>query len=289
MGTAAGSLTANVALDMVNALEGLMPAVGWTLVDTVTLNGTYRVWQNPAANNQSGVDFYVTLFRANDVNTAINVLLHEGYDLANKQISGYAPEQIVNAVAPNFTTASSPTVTLDSAAVHRFQIVGANGNTYFMTAGRNRITWAISNNPGGMAGAIDSLIEAPAVDTCLVLGSFHNAVGRTTREPWAVSGASTSSGNQYFHVFPTSWGPATLDAYTNKVMPGNIVWHGRTAAANVNFRRGTIHDMWIGPTNGPLAAAVPGDTVEVPREDGLTTDTYVHLGQQRWIKRTAVA
>ena len=66
--------SADAANDLVTVIQGLLTDAGWTLEDTFTPSGTFRVqvWKSDGSLNQAGYDWYLTI-KWNTVGTEQNV------------------------------------------------------------------------------------------------------------------------------------------------------------------------------------------------------------------------
>lgn len=85
--------TTALASTMRGLLETQLTANGWTLVDDFTdVTGTpanlnTRTWKNPAANNRSGIDFFVGLGYVVGTDTVLYLGMGETYDATLHQVS----------------------------------------------------------------------------------------------------------------------------------------------------------------------------------------------------------
>jgi len=75
--------TANASLDLYNLVAPGLTANGYTLVDTVVIGATtYKVWENPAANNATGLKWFLALRYNTTGSGTLYATVMEDYDPA---------------------------------------------------------------------------------------------------------------------------------------------------------------------------------------------------------------
>lgn len=271
----AGVAGASPALSAVNQLEGLLDQNGYVLVDTWNPSSTivYRVWRNPATNNQAGIDWYLVLGRSQDTSTTVTFQLGEAYDASTHVLSKAAPAQSTASKTLDADTASTGSAAINAITTPHLRISLAVGtvNTFIaFSVSRHRVFIGsrasmnyTANNAAVQAasayvyaGCFDSLLpplmstNPAARDTGLLLaGHFFGTAatnnqylaGSSTREP-GLSQGGTTTGAAYWTVTAApgsiTWvTPNTSDTelYSNRRIGGRIMLWGRTTLANTTF------------------------------------------------------
>ncbi len=288
-----GNTGGSPALAVVTQIETMLSAAGYELVDTFIPTGTetYRVWRNPAANNQSGVDWFVSFGRASDTATTVTVMLGEAYLASDHTMRKSTQTSNTTARTVDTDQTAIASTAVNVAGLGMRSTLGVPANTaYLLSVNRQRIiigvNFAASTTTSGVLvnpspclylGCFDSLVPASVSrDTALgqlsifFSSSNHYLAGSTTREPGLVAGTSSSAefawqtnniSGQRFTV------GRNTEGYTNRALGGRPLLFGRNLPNASDFIRGMPRDI----LNTPITNVTPsfGDQIEVT-VDGST-------------------
>lgn len=276
--------SATPAVGLMDWLDTEILAAGWTDVETWTSSTkTANVYKSPAASNDAGVDFYVTIYRASTTDTSIKVMIHEAYDAVNHKLQKYAPAAgtgITVNVADN--TVTDATGVLPDSATPRGILVNFALSTsivYWLTVDIDHIVLG-SNYAVGVvyAGIADSLLTSAADPVCLVVtGNRANGEGAGaasfTREPGAPAAAAGNflgllpfTGTSYNYAYAPYTQTALVAADTYTANPSALLWL-QSQRTNTGARC-VLRTMVTCRAGGVL-----GDTLTVTQKAG-GTKTY---------------
>lgn len=206
--------------DLQAALKTAVTGAGWTFVETVT-SGAYvaDVYLSPAAGNSVGTDFYVSVLRSATGGGYMALRVHEAYDLANHNMSIYAPSggyTLTPTMAPGYKNPQADTAPTQGFNAAQCPVgAAASTTTYLFSITHDRIILATrsgTNDYGMYGGLYTSIIPGdvlPLVTLDLVNTSTSSTYGSCPREP----GQAASS--QYnFYVALQGGASDALGAYT---------------------------------------------------------------------------
>lgn len=100
--------SANPSADLYAALDTALTANGYTLVDTVTISTRiHKIYQNPAANNITGQDWYLDVTYTATGNANLFINLFESYDTSTEKALG-GPYGAYTQLTTNVSFGTSP-------------------------------------------------------------------------------------------------------------------------------------------------------------------------------------
>lgn len=149
---ASGTITdANPGPAFVAVIEAALTANGWTLEDTnVISTSTYRTWKNPAANNVTGKDYFISLRYTTTGAGSYGHYVHETWDptsnLGQGFVTGYTGTQSIT--APNHRLLDTA-VALDSSFITGTPAISLPSSSfgYWVSATANRLILLVSSDP----------------------------------------------------------------------------------------------------------------------------------------------
>lgn len=307
------------AQDLRNAIESLLPGAGWVQADSfqrTTPNVLdIKVWQNPAANNASGQDFYVAMgirHTATDPLGITQILwgMSENYDIATKLATRSVPSMhqsftiTADAVGSHTSpgrefcqeTAGSSVPGINTNDMRPSSpIQHTTGNGYYSTVVTKDAIYAWGS---GTASINNTMVvgRQPAQNThpnengLLMLGQPQITPQSTSPGRYEVSGYTRIPGlvlNQAYN--PTFWnlGQFRTDRHNSggDVLNGNLPRAARMTTAE--FQRSALRTGW-----GNRVLFIPLGDMPTTDDLSITVDgvakLYVYVGNSLWVDQAAV-
>lgn len=273
--------------NLVSAIEALMPRHGWVLDDTVTLvaggtqvEGRYRVWRNPAANNPAAIDWFVVLYASSD-NKTFRVLLAERYDFANKRISGIATNTSTITPAADFTNPTAYALDVPTTVAGHIQFLETQpftANTaYMVSVTASRVLISISVDLATVqvygVGRFDSVLPA-TVDSGLFIGRVESSMW-STREPYATTASTNTSGGIWWQLRAEAHGQHWPQYQAVTTTP-YAAWLSARAIASA------VRGMHSGMIRWRIGGEM-GDVATIRDPDGIERQ-YTYLGGEHWCR-----
>lgn len=184
-------------VDMMNALDPLITANGFTFIETVTSGSAVaNIYKSPAANNSGGYDWYFIARRSSTTSSPVFTVC-EVWDDVNKQIDNFPPNLTNSGVDSDNTTANAPVSWTSNTAIWfnmPLNINPADAAQYIaFNVNADRIILMPFNPSSGYSnimyyGIYDPLI--PTSNPCLIVTRLYvNSPdsGAVTREYWPAS------------------------------------------------------------------------------------------------------
>lgn len=282
-----GAAAGNAALFITTTLHNALIAEGYVFVEQVVpaAGDTIRVYQNPAANNGSGFDFYLTVGRRDSNTTTIYFCSHLLWNTGTKTISRAVPvlsgsvSQSIDANGFWTPTATNPIVTGGMSS----QVpIGDAAFTYYMHVDNEKLILSAGNSSSltlyaGLYEPYHSTPTAPPV--------FSGAVAQGTGPQGVVWTPTITSAMSVTGALQVTCGTvddqytsaSTIDYVSGKVIIAQIYLRHRAATPHHGCF-GRFKDLgW-----GAFVGALPGDIVDTPTQDWTAMysgDAVTFLGQ----------
>lgn len=284
--------TATAAADLRAAIEPMLTAAGWQQVDTFTDGAaiSWHVWKNPAANNSSGVDFYVPIGASTN---QLYLDLAEAYDSGAHTMNYYASKPDTQYGSANWLQdgtgrwangAVAPRGASTFSSYHPVTV--PTGVPYALSVTKERIVISASASPAKVV-YVGTVVNATgnALDTSLFIGCTsafpyrYSATGTasewsTTRIPALAANTAAYSGCMILYDgMPMS----AQQIEGDRARAAEICVIDNNYSSNPQSFRGWLRDMVTVNQGSPAI----GDRLTVSLNG--TTKTYAHFGYWAWV------
>lgn len=276
------SVDANCNATFRDLIGGHMADHGFTLVDTWTSSTiTCKVYKSAAADNGE-VDFYVGLYTASDTQTALYLILSEGYDVANHKFKQFVPPTPTTAAgyipeSTNYCYNDSVGQLPNAAVIYRPPInIASFAFNWWLSVNSKRViigTRVQGSDYAIYAGLVDNQIDETlfsASSVALWYGHLLNSTkGSTDSGPQAAGGGMTrepgqtvaNGGNWATTIVSSHWWWPVVDSAPTY----DSIWHPANAAFRVPLFASREQAYYP-------RALLPADVVAVPKQSQQNTN-----------------